>query len=300
MPRPRKRFGQHWLKDSSVHLTMVQAAGLNPEVMAGREALPQECPYVVEIGPGTGKLTRRLLAAGARVLGYELDRDLCRVLRQNLGDEERFTLIEGDFLQRPLPQEAQLLVANIPYNITSPILKKVLGSPEAPVRQFKSIVLLVQKELADRLTAEPGTKAYNALSVISQFLAECETVRLVSRKAFQPPPKVESAIIRLTPRVHEAVPQDARWFSVLVRQGFAMRRKTLANTLQSLADKPAIHAALAETGRPPMSRAEELTVADWVAFSNALLPARSVAAGSVFAASDPTEGAVSRFGESVL
>ena len=300
MPRPRKRFGQHWLKDSSVHLAMVQAAGLDPEVMAGREALPQECPYVVEIGPGTGKLTRRLLAAGARVLGYELDRDLCRVLRQNLGDEERFTLIEGDFLQRPLPQEAQLLVANIPYNITSPILKKVLGSPETPVRQFQSIVLLVQKELADRLTAEPGTKAYNALSVISQFLAECETVRLVSRKAFQPPPKVESAIIRLTPRVHEAVPQDSRWFSVLVRQGFAMRRKTLANTLQSLADKPAIHAALAEIGRPPMSRAEELTVADWVAFSNALLPRRSVTAGSVLAASESTEGDVSRVGEGAL
>ena len=290
MPRPRKRFGQHWLKDSSVHRCMVEAAGLNVDAMAGKEALPEESPCVVEIGPGTGKLTRRLLAAGARVLGYELDRDLCNVLRKSLGNEERFTLIEGDFLREPLPQEAQLVVANIPYNITSPILEKVLGLPDAPVRQFKSIVLLVQKELADRLTAEPGTKAYNAMTVRTQFLAECETIRLVSRKAFQPPPKVESAIVRLTPRVHEAVPQDTRWFSVLVRQGFAMRRKTLANTLQSLADKAAIYAALAAIDRDPMSRAEELTVADWVEFSNALLPERSERAAGEFAAVESMSG----------
>ena len=275
MPRPRKRFGQHWLKDSSVHRSMVEAAGLDLEVMAGRAKLPEQGPCVVEIGPGTGKLTRRLLAAGARVLAYELDRDLCAVLRKNLGDEERFTLREGDFLREPLPPEAQLVVANIPYNITSPILEKVLGSPEAPVRQFSTIILLVQKEIADRLSAEPGTKAYGAMSVRSQFLAECEIVRLVSRKAFQPPPKVESAIIRLTPRVHAAVPQDARWFSVLVKQGFATRRKTLGNALQSLAEKPAIYAALESLGLDPLSRAEALTVSEWVEFSNALLPFRS-------------------------
>ena len=275
MPRPRKRFGQHWLKDSSVHRAMVEAAGLDLEAMAGRAALPEDSPCVVEIGPGTGKLSRRLLAAGARVLAYELDRDLCNVLRKNLGNEERFTLIEGDFLREALPQEGQMVVANIPYNITSPILEKVLGSPEAPVRQFSTIVLLVQKEIADRLCADVGTKAYGAMTVRCQFLAACETLRIVSRKAFQPPPKVESAIIRLTPRVHAAVPQDARWLSVLIRQGFATRRKTLANALQSLADKQAVYAALEAIDRDPLSRAEALTVADWVAFSNALLPLRT-------------------------
>ncbi|MGK7910659.1 MAG: 16S rRNA (adenine(1518)-N(6)/adenine(1519)-N(6))-dimethyltransferase RsmA [Synechococcus sp.] len=275
MPRPRKRFGQHWLKDSSVHRAMVGASGLSLEAMAGRAALPEDSPCVVEIGPGTGKLSRRLLAAGARVLAYELDRDLCTVLRKNFGSEDRFTLVEGDFLRQPLPKEGQMVVANIPYNITSPILEKVLGSPESPVRQFSTIVLLVQKEIGDRLCAEVGTKAYGAMSVRTQFLAKCEVLRTVPRTAFQPPPKVESAIIRLTPHQHEAVPKDARWLSVLIRQGFATRRKTLGNALQSLVDKQAVYAALEAIGRDPLSRAEALTVSDWVAFSNALLPARS-------------------------
>lgn len=284
MPRPRKRFGQHWLKDSSVHRAMVEASGLNLDVMAGRAALPEDSPCVVEIGPGTGKLSRRLLAAGAQVLAYELDRDLCTVLRKNLGAEERFTLIEGDFLRQPLPEEGQLVVANIPYNITSPILDKVLGTPEAPVQQFSTIVLLVQKEIADRLCAEVGTKAYGAMSVRVQFLAECEILRTVSRKAFQPPPKVESAIIRLSPRQHEAVPTDARWLSVLIRQGFATRRKTLGNALQSLADKQVVYDALETIGHPPLSRAEALSVSDWVALSNTLVPSNaSVPASSATA-----------------
>ena len=276
MPRPRKRFGQHWLKDTSVHRDMVAAAGLDLEVMAGRSPLPETFPCVLEIGPGTGKLTRRLLAAGAEVIGVELDRDLCRVLRKNMGHEKRFRLVEADFLREPLPQGPTLVVANIPYNITSPILDKVLGSPEAPVMQFDRIVLLVQKELADRLSAEPGTKAYGAMTVRSQYLAECETIREVSRKAFQPPPKVESAIIQLRPRAIAKPARDPHWFSILVRQGFAMRRKTLANTLQSLVSKETIYEALEKIGRDRLSRAEALSVPDWVAFSDTLLAARTI------------------------
>ncbi|WP_017327488.1 16S rRNA (adenine(1518)-N(6)/adenine(1519)-N(6))-dimethyltransferase RsmA [Synechococcus sp. PCC 7336] len=293
MPYPRKRFGQHWLKDSSVHRAMVAAAGLNVEAMAGQAALPEAAPCVLEIGPGTGQLTRRLLAAGARVIGVELDRDLCDGLRRLLGDEDRFALLEGDILQLPLPAEPRFIVANIPYNITSPLLDRVLGSPEHPVGQFDRIVLLVQKELADRLSAEPNTKAYGAMTVRSRYLANCETLQSVPRTAFKPPPKVESAIIRLTPRSFPTVPADIHWFSILVRQGFATRRKTLANALQSLADKPAIYAALESIDRDPLSRAEALSVSDWIALSDALLSRRAVESTGERQPSDSSPSAIS-------
>ena len=285
MPRPRKRFGQHWLKDTSVHRAMVAAAGLDLEVMAGRAPLPENPPCILEIGSGTGKLTRKLLAAGADVIGFEVDRKLSSILRKNLGHEKRFTLIQSDFLRSPLPPEPTHVVANIPYNITSPILEKVLGSPEAPVTQFDSIILLVQKELADRLSAEPGTKAFGAMTVRCQYLADCETLRIVSPQAFQPPPKVDSAIIRLQPRVIATPAQDPHRLAVLVRQGFMSRRKTLANTLQSLVAKKGIYEALETIGCDRNSRAEALSVEQWIALSDALPSQQSI----VNSASIPSE-----------
>jgi 16S rRNA (adenine1518-N6/adenine1519-N6)-dimethyltransferase len=149
LPYPRKRFGQHWLKDPAVHEAILRAAQLND---LERGADPT---WVLEIGPGTGQLTRRLLAQGVQVVAVEIDRDLCRLLRKRFADQPRFHLVEGDFLRLPLPPQPRLLVANIPYNLTGPILEKVLGSPAQPVRQFERIVLLVQKELAERLQAGP-------------------------------------------------------------------------------------------------------------------------------------------------
>jgi 16S rRNA (adenine1518-N6/adenine1519-N6)-dimethyltransferase len=122
MPYPRKRFGQHWLKDPAVHAAIVEAAQLPPP-QEGRDP-----PWVLEIGPGTGQLTRRLLAQGAQVVAVEIDRDLCQLLRKRFANESRFQLLEGDFLRLPLPPQPRLLVANIPYNLTGPILEKVLGS----------------------------------------------------------------------------------------------------------------------------------------------------------------------------
>lgn len=187
MPYPRKRFGQHWLKDPAVHEAIVRAAQLPP---------PQRDPaWVLEIGPGTGQLTQRLLAQGVHVVAVEIDRDLCRLLQKRFADQPRFHLVEGDFLRLPLPPQPRLLVANIPYNLTGPILEKVLGSPAQPVRQFERIVLMVQKELAERLQAGPGSKAYGALSVRVRYLAECELICRVPPSAFRPPPQVESAVV---------------------------------------------------------------------------------------------------------
>lgn len=172
---------------------------------------------MLEIGPGTGQLTRRLLARGVQVVAVEIDRDLCRLLRKRFANEPRFQLLEGDFLRLPLPPQPRLLVANIPYNLTGPILEKVLGSPAQPVRQFERIILMVQKELAERLQAGPGSKAYGALSVRVRYLAECELICRVPPSAFQPPPQVESAVVRLTPApppLPPAIPAGSpSWFA---------------------------------------------------------------------------------------
>ncbi len=262
MPYPRKRFAQHWLKDDSVHQAILAASGLlDPS---------SPCSCVLEIGPGTGQLTRRLLATGTKVIAVEVDRDLYRILKQSMGDHPRLQLIEGDFLKLPLPAEPQRVVANIPYNITSPILDKIVGSPEHPVLQFQKIVLLVQRDLAERLQAQPGTKAYGSMSINIQYLADCHIVKTVPPQAFKPAPKVESAVIELSPRPWPYQAQDPRWFSILVKQGFATRRKQLVNALQSLVPKEAMGTELTNLALDPDIRAEQLTLDQWVTLSDAL------------------------------
>jgi len=258
VPHPRKRFGQHWLKDGRIHQAIVQAAQLTPETT------------VLEIGPGTGQLTRHLLNQGSRVIASEIDRDLCQVLRQQFAQEPRFLLQEGDFLTMPLPQEATHVVANIPYNITGPILAKLLGSPHHPCPQWQRIVLLAQKEVAERITALPGQKSYGAMSVRLQFLAACEWICAVPPRAFYPPPKVHSAVIALTPRPYPTPVRDPQWLETLINLGFRSRRKTLANSLYPPLPKDQVSAALVELGRDPLSRGETLSVEEWIHLSHIL------------------------------
>lgn len=266
MPHPRKRFGQHWLKDPAVHRAMVVAAGLTAD--------RSDPPPVLEIGPGTGRLTQYLLKTGSPVYAVELDRDLCRLLTKRFSDQPHFYLIEGDFLKLSIPESVHTIVGNIPYNITSPILQKVLGSPHQPVSQFEQIILLVQKELAERLQAAPNTKAYGAMTLRTQYLADCEILKSVPRQAFTPPPKVDSAIIRLRPRPYAHPPQDPKWFGQIVQQGFSTRRKTLANTLQSLVDKTQVMKCLELLGWDPGLRGETLDLNQWIQLSDRLLPHR--------------------------
>ncbi len=258
MPRPRKSFGQHWLKDASVHNAIIQAAQLTPETI------------VLEIGPGTGQLTRRLLNAAGHVVAVELDFKLHQLLQKKFADKTNLTLIQGDFLEMPLPPEPKVVVANIPYNITSPILDRLLGSLTAPVHQFERIVLLLQQEVAARLVALPGSKTYGGLSVRSQLLAECTWICDVSPKAFVPAPKVTSTVVRLKPQLWSPPPHDWQYLDQLVRMGFATRRKTLANNLQTVVDKDVLEATLAQLGLPPQARAENLSVAQWVALSDSV------------------------------
>ncbi|MBP0000975.1 MAG: 16S rRNA (adenine(1518)-N(6)/adenine(1519)-N(6))-dimethyltransferase RsmA [Cyanobacteria bacterium SID2] len=265
--KPRKRFAQHWLRSDAVLDRIIEAAELSAN------------DRVLEIGPGQGVLTRRLFPLVESLVAIELDRDLCQKLVSKFRDIENFLLLQSDFLALNLSEQLSAfsnifhvqnkVVANIPYNITGPILEKLLGKIETPnPRPYESIVLLVQKEVADRLCARPGSKTFGALSVRVQYLAQCEIICTVPRKAFYPPPKVESAVVRLRPRSIETPAQNPKLLSTLVKVGFANKRKMLRNNLKSLIEPEQLAELFDRCQLDPEARAERLSVADWIALSN--------------------------------
>ena len=273
--RPRKRFAQHWLRNETVLQQILAAAQL------------QESDRVLEIGPGTGILTRRLLPVVAAVVAVEIDRDLCQQLLKSLGKFKNFLLLQGDILSLDLDTylrnfpaflKPNKVVANIPYHITGPILEKLLGTIAQPVPPaYELIVLLLQKEVAERLVATPGTKAYGALSVRIQYLAACEWICKVPRKAFSPPPQVDSAVIRLQPSSLPTPANNPQQLATLVKLGFANRRKMLRNNLKSLPDSDYLLPLLEQLKIDPQVRAEQLSLQQWIALSNHLTSSREEA-----------------------
>jgi 16S rRNA (adenine1518-N6/adenine1519-N6)-dimethyltransferase len=263
---PRKSFAQHWLKSDKALNEIVRAAQL------------QNCDRVLEIGPGTGILTRRLLPEVQSLLAVEIDRDLCKRLVKELGNQENFLLLQGDFLEldllpllksSPAFQNQNKVVANIPYNITGLIIEKLLGTIANPNPQpYDLIVLLVQKEVAERLTTKAGSKAFGALTVRVQYLAEAELICTVPAGAFYPPPKVDSAVVRLVPRKFEPQALDVRKLETLVKLGFGAKRKMLRNNLQSVIERDDLTKLLEELDVNPQVRAEELSVEQWVTLAN--------------------------------
>jgi 16S rRNA (adenine1518-N6/adenine1519-N6)-dimethyltransferase len=265
--RPRKRFAQHWLRSEEVLDKIIEAAQL------------QQSDRLLEIGPGTGILTRRLFSKVQSVVAVEIDRDLCQKLQKTFGKQENFLLLQGDILSLdletlltdfPIFQNPNKVVANIPYNITGPILEKLLGTIAQPNQNYQGIVLLIQKEVAERLTARPGTKAYNAFTVQIQYLARCELICQVSAKAFYPPPKVDSAVIRLQPHTQDKLASNPQFLQTLLKVGFANKRKMLRNNLKSIIESDRLDKALLELKINSQSRAEELSLETWINLSNLL------------------------------
>jgi 16S rRNA (adenine1518-N6/adenine1519-N6)-dimethyltransferase len=259
--RTRKRFGQHWLKDESVLQRILEAAELTP------------ADTVLEVGPGRGALTERLLASpAAAVRAVELDRDLVEGLQERFGGDPRFELTPGDVLAVPLP-EAGIVVANIPYNITGPLLERLVGRLDRPVAQpYRRLVLLMQQEVGERIRARPGSSAYSALSVRMQLLARCSTVCLVPPRCFQPPPKVMSEVVAIDPLPpdQQLDPALARTVESLLRRCFAARRKMLRNTLAGLQPPDQLQALTAEAGIGLEQRPQEVAPAAWVALAAGL------------------------------
>jgi 16S rRNA (adenine1518-N6/adenine1519-N6)-dimethyltransferase len=268
--KPRKQFGQHWLRNEQVLNKIIQAANLTSSTR------------VLEIGPGTGILTQKLLTTAGAVVSVEIDRDLCPKLVKKFGDRPNFILLQGDFLTLnieeqltafPTFQHPTQVVANIPYNITGPILEKLLGTIQSPnANPYQSIVLLIQKEVAERLSAKPSTKAYGSLTVKVQYLADCELVCPVKAQDFYPPPKVDSAVVKLTPRKPTETPLNPKLLDQLVRLGFSSRRKMLRNNLQSLIDRDTLTNLLGTLDINGEVRAEDLSLDQWINLCNKLTP----------------------------
>jgi len=250
--QPRRSLSQNFLTDGATLDAIVDAAQLAPG------------DRVVEVGPGLGVLTRRLLKAGAVVVAVELDPRLAEWLRRELGAVDGFSLIEADALTfdsaSAFPGEPFKVVANIPYHITSPLLHGFLEGERPP----ELVVLLVQAEVAERVAAPPGQMSY--LSIFAQNVAEVDIVTRVPAAAFEPAPSVDSALLRLRRKAPVVPPGDRREpFYRLGQAGFRQRRKQLHNALSRElgADRQVLAAAFAACGVEPEQRAQTLTVEQW-------------------------------------
>lgn len=232
----------------------------------------------LEIGPGVGCLTAELAKTAGRVTAVELDERLRGVLGETLADFDNVSVVFADALKADLPaicaetlgERPWKVCANLPYNVTTPLITAFL---EAGC--FESVTVMIQKEVAQRLCAAPGTGEYGAFSVLVQWYAEPKLLFNVPPHCFVPQPKVTSAVVRMGRRAAPpASVDDEKLFFRTVRAAFAQRRKTLSNALRSVfseLDRAAIESAMEETGLPPAVRGETLSIAQFAALSNALL-----------------------------
>jgi 16S rRNA (adenine1518-N6/adenine1519-N6)-dimethyltransferase len=249
LPPVKKEYGQHFLADPNILNVIDRLAELSPD------------DVVLEIGPGEGVLTRYLADRVALVHGVEID----RALEPHLRDIDNVVIHFGDALELDLPSEATKLVANLPYNVATPIIAESLdGLPN-----IRLWCVMVQREVADRLFASPGTKAYGAVSVLVQLVCERTGFHPVSRTVFRPQPNVDSALVAFR-RV--GLPEDFARVKKIVTGAFAHRRKTLPNSLElaGVASRTAGADALAAIGREPNARAEALAPPEFVALAKAL------------------------------
>lgn len=247
--KARKRFGQHFLRDEAVLQGIVDA--MHP----GADDL------LLEIGPGNGALTAHLVGLSRRYVAVELDRDLVPLLRARFDGLE---VISADILRVDLSElfgaQRWRVVGNLPYNISTPLLVRMLEHPGS----IRDMHFMLQREVASRLSAAPRSKAWGRLSVLVQYHCEVEHLFDVAPESFDPPPRVWSAVVRLAPRVEKLPLVSEKALELVIRHAFSQRRKRLSNALQSL------QVDFEQAGVDPGQRAEELSVAQFVALANAL------------------------------
>ncbi len=250
--RARNSLGQNFLLDLNLTARIARAAGAGPDMTA------------LEIGPGPGGLTRALLDRGAAVIAVETDvRCLAALEEVGAAHPGRLTLIHADALAVDLPALApppRRIVANLPYNVATPLLLRWLGETGA----YESLTLMFQKEVADRLAAGPGGKAYGRLSVLVQWLCEVRREFNVDRAAFTPPPRIMSSVVTLTPRPRPLAPARRGALEKVTQAAFGQRRKMLRASLRPLGLDPDA------LGIVPTLRAEDLPVEDFCALARAL------------------------------
>jgi 16S rRNA (adenine1518-N6/adenine1519-N6)-dimethyltransferase len=261
-PRPKRRFSQNFLVD--------------PNMAVKIASIVAPCPDddVVEIGPGTGALTTALLKTGARLLCVEVDKELAERLADTFKQGERFEVIVADALEfsfTGLSKESGKrfkLVSNLPYNISGPMLAKLIDERDA----FTAMALMFQKEVAERILARPGTKEYGSLSVLAQAYMDVRREFDVPPRLFRPVPAVMSTVVSLrvlpSPRVEI---EDEAWFKRVVRSAFGQRRKTLLNALATLGlDRKVLEEGLSSAGIDSKRRGETLSIEEFAKLSAAL------------------------------
>lgn len=253
-------LGQNFLYDDALLEELVQSTGVT------------KADSVLEIGPGSGMLTKHLCPHAGKVLAVEVDHDIIPFLKVNTAAFSNLEIVEGDIRKQNLRElcaplgENFLVIANIPYNITTPIFE-VLWESGLSIRQ---ISVMIQKEVAEKLMAAPSTAAYGLMSVKCQYYCTSRLECIVPAEKFTPPPKVDSAFVHLTMNGSRSaeVGNEHRLFT-LMRAGFNLRRKTLSNALRSVVEPDALRAAMEQAEISPTARAEELSVDDWIRLSNA-------------------------------
>ena len=254
---PKRSFSQNFLIQPGATAQIADAAAA-----LGRQ--------VVELGPGLGALTYALLARECDVLAVELDRDMVRVLREEFADQSQLELRHGDAAKVDFTAYSNacgsklVVTGNLPYQATGAILRGVVAHRAA----LTGAVLMVQKEVRDRLVADPATKQYGALTVFTRAGFEVDTVCRLRPGSFYPAPKVESAVVRLAPRA-TPLAEETESFQAVVRAAFQMRRKTLRNALRGLGDAERADRALSVAGIDPGRRGETLTVEEFATLAEA-------------------------------
>lgn len=254
-----KSLGQNFLIDDSVLTDIVQGADVNDEDL------------VIEIGPGVGTLTAQLLNKAKKVVSIELDNDLIPILQEELGSHPNFSLVHKDALKVDFneiigDEKSVKLVANLPYYVTTPIIVNLLKEKY----NFKSLTIMIQKEVAERINAEPNCKEYGSLSLLVQYYCNTKIIRKVSPSSFIPRPKVDSIVIRLdrldSPRVEV---KDEKLMFDIIRNSFNMRRKTLWNGVKNIGiDKEKLQKAFDDAGIDPKRRGETLSLEEFAKLSD--------------------------------
>ena len=251
--RPRKRFGQHFLKDPGVIDAIIQTVGAT------------KSDTVVEIGPGLGAITRSLAARAGTLHAIELDRDLIAQLRHEYAAAANVTVHEADALRFDYSSlgESLRIVGNLPYNISTPLLFHLLNYRDCIVDMH----FMLQKEVVDRMAASPGSKSYGRLGIMLGCHFQIDALFDVDREAFDPPPKVTSAVVRLAPLPAGTYAiNDEERLSRLVATAFSQRRKTIRNSLSKVVDE----SQLVDAGIDPGLRPEAISIADYVRLANTL------------------------------
>ncbi|MBM7704923.1 16S rRNA (adenine(1518)-N(6)/adenine(1519)-N(6))-dimethyltransferase RsmA [Metabacillus iocasae] len=266
----KKSLGQNFLIDTNILNRIVDHAELTPETGA------------IEIGPGIGALTEQIAKRAKKVVAFEIDQRLLPILKETMEPYPHVNVIHQDVLKADvhdvISKEFEgisdlMVVANLPYYVTTPILMKLLEE-KIPVR---GMVVMLQKEVADRIAAKPGTKEYGSLSIAIQYYTEAETVMIVPKTVFNPQPNVDSAVIRLIRRSEPAVHVvDEDFFFKVVRASFGQRRKTILNNLtnnlpKGKENKQQIEQALSAASVDPKRRGETLSIKEFGLLSDELL-----------------------------